>query len=185
MIVYRPHRGSLEDAMKEVKTFDNWYQMTHYIANNWNLAVGKKVIDPDDIVMDDKPVNDDRVGWKDVHMVLVTRIGSDNFMEEYGSPQCIGYCTYDTSSVKKYLTSKEVGNENFYWVKIQYNDDEKCRRFQTPFVLFANDKDEAKAKIEREVPGKFSIVGIVELDKSLVFHPQDLFDIKSQSVLWE
>lgn len=50
MIVYRPHRGSLEDAMKEVKTFDNWYQMTHYIANNWNLAVGKKVIDPDDIV---------------------------------------------------------------------------------------------------------------------------------------
>lgn len=100
MIVYRPHRGSLEDAMKEVKTFDNWYQMTHYIANNWNLAVGKKVIDPDDIVMDDKPVNDDRVGWKDVHMVLVTRIGNDNFMEEYGNPQCIGYCTYDTSSVK-------------------------------------------------------------------------------------
>ena len=45
--------------------------------------------------------------------------------------------------------------------------------------------DEAKAKIEREVPGKFSIVGIVELDKSLVFHPQDLFDIKAESVLWE
>lgn len=75
--------------------------------------------------------------------------------------------------------------ERFYWVKIQYDDDEKCRHFQTPFVLFANDKDEAKAKIEREVPGKFSIVGIVELDKSLVFHPQDLFDIKAQSVLWE
>lgn len=134
MIVYRPHRGSLEDAMKEVKTFDNWYQMTHYIANNWNLAVGKKVIDPDDIVMDDKPVNDDRVGWKDVHMVLVTRIGNDNFMEEYGNPQCIGYCTYDTSSVKKYLTSKEVKCENFYWVKIQYDDNEKCRHFQTPGV---------------------------------------------------
>ena len=40
MIVYRPHRGSLEDAMKEVKTFDNWYQMTHYIAiiGIWRLA---------------------------------------------------------------------------------------------------------------------------------------------------
>lgn len=88
-------------------------------------------------------------------------------------------------SVKKYLTQKEVGRENFYWVKIQYDDGEKCRHFQAPFVLFANDKDEAKAKIEREVPGKFSIVGIVELDKSLVFHPQDLFDIKAQSVLWE
>lgn len=75
--------------------------------------------------------------------------------------------------------------ENFYWVKIQYDDYEKCRHFQAPFVLFANSKEEAKARIEREVPGKFSIVGIVELDKSLVFHPQDLFDIKAKSVLWE
>lgn len=75
--------------------------------------------------------------------------------------------------------------ERFYWVKIQYDDDEKCRHFQAPFVLFANSKEEAKKKIKREVPGKFSIVGIVELDKSLVFHPQDLFDIKAESVLWE
>lgn len=75
--------------------------------------------------------------------------------------------------------------ERFYWVKIQYDDDEKCRHFQAPFVLFANSKEEAKARIEREVPGKFSIVGVVELDKSLVFHPQDLFDIKAESVLWE
>ena len=75
--------------------------------------------------------------------------------------------------------------ENFYWVKIQYDDDVKCRHFQAPFVLFANSKEEAKARIEREVPGKFFIVGVVELDKSLVFHPQDLFDIKSQYVLWK
>ena len=64
MIVYRPHRGSLEDAMKEVKTFDNWYQMTHYIANNWNLAVGKKVIDPDDIVMPNLKSTMQRIGDK-------------------------------------------------------------------------------------------------------------------------
>lgn len=75
--------------------------------------------------------------------------------------------------------------ERFYWVKIQYDDDVKCRHFQAPFVLFASSKEEAKKKIEREVPGKFSIVGVVELDKSLVFHPQDLFDIKAESVLWE
>lgn len=75
--------------------------------------------------------------------------------------------------------------ERFYWVKIQYDDDVKYRHFQAPFVLFANSKEEAKARIEREVPGKFSIVGVVELDKSLVFHPQDLFDIKAESVLWE
>ena len=75
--------------------------------------------------------------------------------------------------------------ERFYWVKIQYDDDEKFRHFQAPFVLFANDKDEAKARIEREVPGKFSIVSVVELDKSLVITPQDLFDMRSKSTLWE
>ena len=75
--------------------------------------------------------------------------------------------------------------ENFYWVEIQYDDDEKCRHFQTPFDLFANSKKEAKAKIEREVPGKFSIIEVVELDKSRVFHPHDLFDLKVKSLLWE
>ena len=34
MIVYRPHRGSLEDAMKEVRTFLNEWQMKQYVANS-------------------------------------------------------------------------------------------------------------------------------------------------------
>lgn len=60
--------------------------------------------------------------------------------------------------------------ENFYWVGIQYDDDKKCGRLQTPLGLFANSKEEAKARVEREVPGKFSVVNVVELDKSLIFH---------------
>lgn len=60
--------------------------------------------------------------------------------------------------------------ENFYWVGIQYDDDKKCRHFQTPLVLFANSKEEAKERVEREVPGRFSVVNVVELDKSLIFH---------------
>lgn len=75
--------------------------------------------------------------------------------------------------------------ERFYWVGIQYDDDKKCGRLQTPLVLFANSKEEAKARIEREVPGKFSIISVVELDKSLVITPQDLFDMRSKSTLWE
>ena len=42
MIVYRPHRGSLEDAMKEARTFLNEWQMKQYVANSWNLAIGRK-----------------------------------------------------------------------------------------------------------------------------------------------
>lgn len=185
MIIYRPHRGSLEDAMKEAEAFNNWYQMTQYIASKWNLAVGQKVISPDDIVMDTEPIDDKHTGWKDVHMVLVTRVGNENFIEKYKNPQCIGYCTCDVSSVGNLSKQNSTSSENFYLVKIQYDDDEKRRHFQAPFVLFADSEEEAKARIEREVPGKFSIVSVVELDKSLVFHPQDLFDIKEKSVLWE
>ena len=46
MIAYRPHRGSLADAMKEAKTFLNEWQMKCYVANNWNLAIGRKVLAP-------------------------------------------------------------------------------------------------------------------------------------------
>lgn len=60
--------------------------------------------------------------------------------------------------------------KNFYWVGILYDDDKKCGRLQEPFVLFANSKEEAKARIEREVSGKFSVVNVVKLDKSLIFH---------------
>lgn len=77
-------------------------------------------------------------------------------------------------SQSKLLEEAKIGEaeklERFYWVGIQYDDDKKCRRLQTPLVLFANSKEEAKARIEREVPGKFSVVNVVELDKSLVFH---------------
>lgn len=61
MITYRPHRGSLEDAMKEVKTFLNEWQMKRYVANNWNLAIGRKVLDPEDIIIDSESTDDDRV----------------------------------------------------------------------------------------------------------------------------
>lgn len=46
MIVYRPHRDSLEDAMKEAKTFLNEWEMKRYVANNWNLAIGRNAFQP-------------------------------------------------------------------------------------------------------------------------------------------
>ena len=99
MIAYRPHRGSLADAMKEAKTFLNEWQMKRYVANNWNLAIGRKVLDPEDIIIDSESTDDDRVGWKNVHMVCAARIGNEDYMKKYGNPQCIGYCAYDVSNV--------------------------------------------------------------------------------------
>lgn len=101
MIAYRPHRGSLADAMKEARTFLNECQMKRYVANNWNLAIGRKVLDPEDIIIDSESTDDDRVGWKNVHMVCAARIGNEDYMKRYGNPQCIGYCAYDVSNVPK------------------------------------------------------------------------------------
>lgn len=86
MIAYRPHRGSLADAMKEARTFLNECQMKRYVANNWNLAIGRKVLDPEDIIIDSESTDDDRVGWKNVHMVCAARIGNEDYMKKYGNP---------------------------------------------------------------------------------------------------
>ena len=36
MIIYRPHRGSLADAMAEAKEFNNEQEMKEYIVKQWN-----------------------------------------------------------------------------------------------------------------------------------------------------
>lgn len=101
MIVYRPHRGSLEDAMKEAKTFLNEWQMKRYVANNWNLAIGRKLLDPEDIIIDSESTDDDRVGWKNVHMVCANKLNGEDYVEKYGCQQCIGYCAYNSECKEK------------------------------------------------------------------------------------
>jgi len=87
MIIYRPHRGSLTDAMAEVKEFNNEQEMKEYIVEQWN-----GYISIDNIVIDDNPINDDRIGWKDTRYVCTKILGKDDYMKKYGYPQCIGMC---------------------------------------------------------------------------------------------
>lgn len=49
----------------------------------------------DDIVIDDKSVDDPRCGWHDTRYVCVKRFCEEDYMEKYGSPQCIGMCATD------------------------------------------------------------------------------------------
>ena len=47
----------------------------------------------DDIVINkESAVNDDRIGWEDSMYVCVKRMGSEDYIKEYGVPQCIGIC---------------------------------------------------------------------------------------------
>lgn len=90
MIIYRPHKGSLFDSMKERKEFRTEYEMMQYIVAQW-----KGQLSITDIVIKKESTNDERIGWKDSAYVCAKRLGA----EKYDVPQCIGICAtnYDQS----------------------------------------------------------------------------------------
>jgi len=87
MIIYRPHRGSLIDAMAEAKEFNNEQEMKKYIIEQWD-----NLFSIDDLMIDENTINDDRIGWKDTRYVCTKKLGEDNYIQKYGHPQCIGMC---------------------------------------------------------------------------------------------
>ena len=95
MIIFRPHRSSLDETMKEAKEFDDVEKMKEYIVELWNRKWhgSQKLFTTDDIVINkESAVNDDRIGWEDSMYVCVKRMGSEAYIKEYGVRQCIGIC---------------------------------------------------------------------------------------------
>lgn len=90
MIIFRPHKGSLDEAMKHAKEFETEELMKEHIVSLWNGW-----IDFDDISIGSESVNDDRNGWKDTRYVLTKRFGN----EQYFIPQCVGMCATDYSNL--------------------------------------------------------------------------------------
>ena len=75
MIIFRPHRSTLAEAMKEVKEFDNVEAMKKQIVESWN-----HLFTVDDLVIDDESVvNDKRISWEDTKYVCV-RSGTEEFV---------------------------------------------------------------------------------------------------------
>ena len=91
MIIYRPHRGSLSDAMSEARVFANENEMKRWIVDDSAKAFGEPLFLVDDIVIDEEAIVDARIGWNDTRYVCVKRYGS----EVYSVPQCIGMCATD------------------------------------------------------------------------------------------
>ena len=95
MIIFRPHRRLLYEAMAEAKEFDTVEEMKEYIVKLWHEDWGgpKELFTVDDIVIDESSaVNDDRIGWEDSIHVCVKRMGDEDYMNKHGTPQCIGMC---------------------------------------------------------------------------------------------
>lgn len=91
MLIYRPHRSNLAEAMTEAKTFNSFDEIKEYVANKWNSVWEWNILNPNDIVLDEESHDDDRIGWKNVRYLCIKRLGNEDYMEEYGNPQCIGY----------------------------------------------------------------------------------------------
>ena len=71
MIIYRPHRGSLSDALSEAKEFSTWQELKEYVASTWN-DIGYWRTEASDVTIKDNPMEDTRIGWKDTRTVLLT-----------------------------------------------------------------------------------------------------------------
>lgn len=91
MIIYRPNRALLADAMSEARVFHNRDEMRHFICDTWEVDCGRRMFEPEDIVIDEESIVDDRNGWNDTRYVCVKRMGND----VYDCPQCIGMCATD------------------------------------------------------------------------------------------
>ena len=70
MIIYRPHRGSLSDALSEAKEFSTWPELKEHVASDWN-SFGFGQVTSSDVTIKDDPLEDTRIGWKDTRMVLL------------------------------------------------------------------------------------------------------------------
>lgn len=90
MIIYRPSRNLLEEAMSERKIFNDEFEMKSHISNEWDGYI--KV---EDIVITDESINDERIGWRDTKHVCTKKLGEEDYIERYGYPQCIGWCAMD------------------------------------------------------------------------------------------
>ena len=88
MIIYRSHRGSLEEAMKTVVEFDNLEDLKLHVCDEHNSLWGREILRPDDIIIGNDTINDTRIGWKETRHVLVKRMGN----RIYEHPQCVGFC---------------------------------------------------------------------------------------------
>ena len=93
--VYRPQRGGLAEAMKEVKEFDTLDELKSHVASRFN-DISPDSVSPEDVVIDEESRNDPRIGWENEYMVLINKCGGTDFIQEYGCGQCVGFVNINT-----------------------------------------------------------------------------------------
>lgn len=82
MIIFRPHRGGLNDAMKEAKEFSSLKELLHYIVFIHNKTVPFFQINTNDLSIKLYSDKDDRIKWNDVFIICFESY--DNINDKIG-----------------------------------------------------------------------------------------------------
>ena len=101
-IIYRPHRGSLDQSMREAHIFNDEEEMKAWIVKEWTKSFGYKLFNTEDIVINKEEINDNRTCWRDTRYICIKRCGN----EFYSHPQCIGMCATKFPEVINELWNK-------------------------------------------------------------------------------
>jgi len=88
MYIYRPHRSTLSESIVEAKEFKTKEEMFKYIVGCYSRKGEMPPFGIYDLVIDERKINDERIGWRDTRNVCVRRF----YNEMYYIPQCIGMC---------------------------------------------------------------------------------------------
>lgn len=70
MIIFRPQRGSLKEAMREVQEFESENDLQKHVANWWN-SLGTSTVSEADVSFGKESIADYRIGWLDTRYVLL------------------------------------------------------------------------------------------------------------------
>jgi hypothetical protein len=101
MVIFRHHKGSLAESMATAVEFNNYDELKAYIVEYYKkfykeLGYETEPISLEDVVIEEDEKHDDkRIGWHNTMYVCIKRLGNEDYMKEYNSPQCIGMCATD------------------------------------------------------------------------------------------
>lgn len=84
--LYRPHRGGLDESLKETVLCNSEDEIKDLVIESFShYGVS---LTREDVIIDDKENEDGRIGWMATRYVCVTHMGKERF----DVPQCVGMC---------------------------------------------------------------------------------------------
>lgn len=82
-VIFRPHRGALDEAMKEAREYSSIFEMLHDICNEHNYHVPWFVITPEELYIEKRKLGDERVGWHNLFYLTYERPSKIKNLEGY------------------------------------------------------------------------------------------------------